>query len=265
MYCLKIDFCKFPGQKRVGMLSGYFGSSWKLADAIFAPRNCFLGEEDEGIATIYKIRSTIGAIIIIYVAIRYHHIHGISEASGAIYNNMNWTVFVGLLSIVPAAAAIMAYTKRGKRKEALLQMRFPIFALGGWLVMTQVFVLVERLLTYAGGSAMIGLLLSLVALIWVLWFLSFTIRTFYLLVTGFCRLGDGHPLLPAAIGSIAAWAPAIKGLLAVGGDEPEPAALTLMLLIGGPVSITLLGAYEVQRLKQKYPDEFPFRNGPHTP
>lgn len=249
-------------QGNPGCLSLYFGSSWRKADAIFAPRECFLGEEDEEMVRLYKRRSAIGTFIILCIAIRYHHFNGISDTFGAVYQGINWTVEFATLSVIPAGAAVVLYTKSKKRRSALVQMRYPAIALGAWLLIISALPFILKLTDNIPHNVGLALLLIITALIAQVWFASFMLRAVYLMATGLFRLRDGHPLLPPIVTVLAAWALAIRGLVEGASDGGEPAALAIILLIGGPISLTTLAALEIERLKRNYPDDFPFRNGP---
>jgi hypothetical protein len=107
-----------------------------------------------------------------------------------------------------------------------------------------------------------GPVIAVITLIALAWLAAFMIRTLYLMATGLFRLGDAHPLLPPAVTVLAVWCLAVKGLVAGGGSDGEPGALTVLLLIGGPMSLTALAAVEIGRIRQRYPGDFPFRNGP---
>jgi hypothetical protein len=248
-----------------GCLGLFFGSSWRLSDKIFAPCNCFLGEEDDEMRWLYALRSAIATVIIFCVAIRYHHLKGFSETLGTVNQSISWTLQFTFLSIIPTGGIIVLYTKPNKRWEAVRQLKYPATAFGGWLCIMYGYPLLQRWLSQPRDDPALGLPLAIIGLIEVVWFGSFMVRTFYLSVTGLFRLGDGHPLLPPSVTMLAAWALGIRGLVAGSGDTAEPATLTTILLIGGPISLTLLAVLEVERLKRNYPDDFPFRNGPLLP
>ena len=247
--------------EKLGCAPSFFASSWRLADVIFAPRDCFV-DDDEEMGRIYLLRSIAGTIIILCVAVRYHHFNGLSETFGAVFQGINWTVEFACLSVVPAGVAVVLYTRPGKRKDALTQLRYPVSAFGAWLLIIYGLLLLQRWVDHAQDDIGLGLLAAILNLVALVWLASFMVRTFYQMATGLFRLRDGHPLLPPFVTTLAAWALAVKGLLAGGSSEGEPSALIVILLIGGPVSLTILAAFEIEQLKRKYPDEFPFRNGP---
>lgn len=230
------------------MIRRFFASAWHAADEVFAPRDLFLRHADEEIKRLYKWRSIIGSFIILCVALRYHHFSGFSETYDAIYQSVDWTIEFALIAVIPAGAAVVLYTVPDRRRDALIQMRYPATALGTWVVVF-----------YASRLLLAIPFLGFVALVWLA---AFGIRMLYQMATGMFRLGDGHPLLPPAVTVLAAWCMALKGLAAGTAESGEPAPLAFIMLIGGPISLTVLAAMEIERLKDRHPDDFPFRNGP---
>lgn len=191
----------------------------------------------------------------------YQHLHGVSSAYQSLLENVDWTVAFCFLAMIPAGFVVLVLTRPQKRQEALRQMLNPAVAVGGILVLNAPLTLLTWLNRGIGNNAAVGLPLAVVGLTFIFWFLAFGLRAFYLLATGLFRLGDGHPLLPPVIGTLAAWTFAIKSLIA-GGSAGAPTAVEFFLLRGGPASITALAIAEVMRLRSQYPADFPFRDGP---
>lgn len=237
------------------MVKKFFASSWRLADRIYAPRDLFLGTRDDEIQRLYLWRTVIWSLIIGCVALRYHHFSGISETADAVFQSIGWTTEFAMLAIVPSGIAVLALTVPAKRGEALNQMRYPATAFGVWVLVY----LAARVLT---GSSNGGLLVDIVKFVIMAWLAAFMIRMIYHMAFGLFRLGDAHPLLPPAVTALAAWSLALKGLMAGSANSGEPAAVAFLMLIGGPISVTVLAAMEIDRLRQRYPDQFPFREGP---
>lgn len=241
----------------------YSGSAWICADRDFAPRGAYLGEQDEQIELLYKARSIIGTIIIVYAAIYYHSIHGIPEAIGEIEASVNWTVVFGLFALVPAGLAIVLISKPESRRDAVAQLRYPALAGAAYLMLFLVIMpILMKLMPLIGHNFMTAIVGGLIGIAVMVWVLIFLCRMTYLLATGLFRLGDGHPLLPPVVGTVAAWALAIRSLAANGVSGDGPVVVTLALLLGGPASITVLAVVEFLRLRDEYPDDFPFRAGP---
>lgn len=187
----------------------------------------------------------------------YHSLRsGFSHAYASVTDSVDALVRIVLIggALIPVAAAL--FTKRGYRVVALRQLRFPAIAVGGYLAL------------YLALSRGLPLLLkprsfleSLLALAVMLWFAVFMLRGLYLLIVGMFRLADGHPLLAPLVGTLIAWGATINALLARGTSDVPPAAAAL-LLFGGPISVTVVSALEVARLRRRYPADFPFRCGP---
>lgn len=246
-----------------GCVELYSGSAWICADLVFAPRNAYLGEQNEQIELLYKARSIIGTIIIAYAAIHYHHVKGIPETLGEIEASVNWTILFCLFSLVPAGLAIALITKPENRRDAVVQLRYPAFAGGAYLgIFLVVMPVLGKLLPALSDNFLAAIVGGIVSIAFFFWILIFLCRTTYLLATGLFRLGDGHPLLPPVVGTIAAWVLAVKSLVTNGISGGEPVVVTLALLLGGPASITVLAVVEFLRLRDEYSDDFPFRAGP---
>jgi hypothetical protein len=246
-----------------GCVGWYSGSAWICTNSVFAPRHTYLGEEDEQIELLYKARSIVGTIIVTYAAIHYHHINGIPEAFGEIEASVNWTVLFCLFALAPAGLAIALITKPESRRDAVAQLRYPALAGGAYLgIFLVVMPVLVKLVPAFGDNFLTAIVGGVVSIAFFFWVLIFLCRTIYLLATGLFRLGDGHPLLPPVVGTIAAWVLAVKSLVTNGISGGEPAVVTLALLLGGPASITILAVAEFLRLRGEYPDDFPFRAGP---
>lgn len=244
------------------MVAEYFASSWRLADKAFAPDDLFLGEQDETIRSLYRWRSIIGGVIILCAAVRYDQFSGIPQAFSGIYQSVNWTIGFAFFAVLPAGLAVVLYTRPDSRKSAIRQLRYPAMAFGG-VPLTYCALLLSHFLLYLTGVlGILGLPLAIALMIAMAWAVAFLVRMAYLLGTGLFRLGDGHPLLPPVVTVLAAWCLAIKGLLAGGSGNSEPAAIVLVLLLGGPASLTALAILEIKRLKDRYRADFPFRHGP---
>jgi branched-subunit amino acid transport protein len=143
-------------------------------------------------------------------------------------------------------------------------MRYPLGSLVACLILYTIGVRVTWLMhmLVTDGKSFPLVVVWLCSGFWVVTFIS---RAIYLVTTGLCRLGDGHPLLPPFAGMVIAWAVAIMSLLSSSGGGGEPGMITALVLLGGPVSITALSAMETWRLRVKYPTDFPFRDGPLPP
>jgi hypothetical protein len=258
---------RFPrGGAVMEYLKEYFKSAWNFADQIFSPQHKYLGDEDNLIERMYRARSIIGALMLVAIGLRYHHpAKDLVKPLAPVLGGVTAAMLVALACVVPGAAAVIVITDQNKRVDAWRQMRYPLGALLAWITLCFIGIGYVRgmhwLLT---SETSFGLIIIIYILMCVLgpWILAFVTRAIYLVTTGVCRLGDGHPLLPPVVGAIIAWALAITGLASSNGARGDPALVAVLVLWTGPISITALSVAEVLRLRKRYPTEFPFRDGP---
>jgi hypothetical protein len=237
-------------------------AGWRYADQLFGPTQSYLPDDDMAMDWLYKARALIGLAILTVVALHYHQgTRSIVPYFSPVLGGVTEPMLLALFSVVPATAAVVLFTRPGKRDKALHQMfRYPgqvaLICLGVYLCIR----LLEQLAGRNNFLVAVGILIigGLIFFRYVL----FPFRSIYLITVGMCRLGDGHPLLPPIIGTILAWVIAGQGLLTGYAGTGEPALISLAILVGGPLSITVLGHVEVSRLHARYPDQFPFRDGP---
>jgi hypothetical protein len=242
----------------------YFASAWNLANKIFSPQNSYLYEEDSVIGWLYRARSIIGAFMLVAIGVRYHHpASDLMAPFAPVLGGVDKAMLLALALVVPGAIVVVLFTHRRKRREACRQMRYPLGSLMACLILYAIGVRVTWLMhmLVADGKSFPLLVIWLCSGLWVVTFMS---RAIYLVTTGLCRLGDGHPLLPPFAGFVIAWTVAIMGLLRSNGRGGEPGMIAALVLLGGPVSITALSVVETWRLRVKYPVDFPFRDGPLT-
>ena len=243
----------------------YFTSAWNSANKIFLPQNLFLHEEDSAIGWLYRTRSIIGALMLVAIGVRYHHpASDLLAPFAPVLGGVDKAMLLALALVVPGVIGVVLFTHRRKRTEACRQMRYPLGSLIACLILYVIGIRVTWLarMLVADGEPFIPFLIYICAGLWVV---TFTSRAIYLVTTGLCRLGDGHPLLPPFAGSVIAWAVAIMSLLSSHGGGGEPGMVAVLVLLGGPVSITALSIVETWRLQKKYPVDFPFRDGPLPP
>ncbi|MEV0118452.1 hypothetical protein AB0H77_35275 [Streptomyces sp. NPDC050844] len=83
---------------------------------------------------------------------------------------------------------------------------------------------------------------------WVIFFLCFA--TGPALRHAF-NLSALHAALPALVTTVLVWVLAFRGLSS-GGLPPGPAALSVCVFLGGPVSVTALAWWEIHRLRRRH-------------
>jgi hypothetical protein len=241
-------------------------AGWRYADQLFGPTGSYLHDEDQTMDWLYKARALIGVAILVAVGAHYHHAtKSIISNFDPVLGGITEPMILALISVVPATALVVIFTRRGKRDEAFRQMmRYPVKVALICLIAYECVRVLERLVSM--DNFLVNAVVIIVGgLIYFRYVLIFSFRAIYLITVGMCRLGDGHPLLPPVIGTILAWAVACQSLLTGGAGTGDPAMISLAVLLGGPVSITVLGHVEISGLRARYPEEFPFRDGPLPP
>jgi hypothetical protein len=237
-------------------------AGWRYADRFFGPVGSYLHDEDQTMDWLYKVRALIGVAILVVVGVRYHHpTKSILANFNPVLGGVTEPMILALISVVPATAAVVMFTRPGKRDEAFRQMmRYPVKVALICLIAYECLRVLALLAST--NNFLIDAVIILVGGLIYLRYVLFPFRAIYLITVGMCRLGDGHPLLPPVIGTILAWVVACQSLLTDGAGTGDPAIISLAVLLGGPISITVLGHVEISGLRARYPDDFPFRDGP---
>jgi len=248
--------------KRAERLKRGGWAGWLDAERLFAPVHDYLHDEDKVMDWLYKARALIGAAILVAVGVHYHQpTISIAANFSAILGGISEPLILAVFSVVPATALVVLFTRPGKRKVAFDQMmRYPAKII---LICLVAYGLVRGYehLFFGTSNILVYFALAIVGAILLRWIL-FWFRAIYLVTVGMCRLGDGHPLLPPIIGAAIVWVVACQTLSNGHTGSSEPAVISYAVLLGGPISITALGIVEILRLRTKYPDDFPFRDGP---
>jgi hypothetical protein len=236
-------------------------AGWCYAGQLFGPSGSYLPDDDKPMDWLYKARAVIGVAILVTVGIHYHQAtQNIIAYFNPVLGGITEPMVLELLSVVPATVAAVLFTRQGKRDEAFRRMldyplKVAVICLIAYGCIIGAVDLGGRNTPFIFVAGIIGGLIYLR-------FILFPFRAIYLITVGMCRLGDGHPLLPPIIGTALAWVVACQSLLTGSVGTGAHAYVLLAVLLGGPMSITLLSHLEISRLRRRYPNEFPFRDGP---
>jgi hypothetical protein len=236
-------------------------AGWRYAGQLFGPSGSYLPDDDKPMDWLYKARAVIGVAILVTVGIHYHQAtQNIIAYFNPVLGGITEPMVLELLSVVPATVAAVLFTRQGKRDEAFRRMldyplKVAVICLIAYGCIIGAVDLGGRNTPFIFVAGIIGGLIYLR-------FILFPFRAIYLITVGMCRLGDGHPLLPPIIGTALAWVVACQSLLTGSVGTGAHAYVLLAVLLGGPMSITLLSHLEISRLRRRYPNEFPFRDGP---
>jgi hypothetical protein len=113
-------------------------AGWNYAGYLFAPKGAYLPDEDNVLDWLYKVRALIGAAILVVVGVHYHQLAMSTSGNSldvlgriiaifpAIFGSVTLPLILAVFSVVPATAAVVLFTRPGKRKAAFDQMmRYP--------------------------------------------------------------------------------------------------------------------------------------------
>jgi hypothetical protein len=263
-------------------------SIWRLPNYLLEPRGSYLGEHNELIDRLNKIRSIVGLIILAGVAVYYSGLSHLASETGtpggtnvptvtAHSPEGNWflgvivTVVVAIFLVPAVSIFLVLWTRPKARKKALYQLRWPFIGIAAWFG-----IFATAVPIVAGAKALTssvtrnmdvlaklaaGILYAFVAIVVFVWL----IKALYLAGTGLFRADDGHPLLAPITAPLVAWVSA--GLMASQGGNGlvgVPATIGLITGFGGAISVTILSLITAYILKRQYKDKFPFRDGPPT-
>jgi hypothetical protein len=236
-------------------------AGWHYAGQLFGPTGSYLPDDDKPMDWLYKARAVIGVTILVTVGVHYHQAtQSIIAYFNPVLGGITEPMVLELLSVVPATVAVVLFTRQGKRDEAFRRMfDYPLKVAVICLI---AYGCIIGAVDLGGRNTSFIFVIGIVGGLIYLRFILFPFRAIYLITVGMFRLGDGHPLLPPIIGTALAWVVACQSLLTGSVGTGAHAYILLAVLLGGPMSITLLSHLEISRLRRRYPDEFPFRDGP---
>jgi len=267
--------------------AGLIRTLWGVPDRLLASKGKFLGEEsDRFIKGVFLLRSVFGLGILAAVALAYP---GYTRPMSALWaspantptgevsalklaqNTITFALWASLIILLCALLFTVPITllmRPGRRLAMLRNMRFPVIAfmlfwgfLGG---LSGILILLDPvfndnpkslLIAVAQFIAMIILVLTFIPI-----FLAWYLKSIYLAAVDVFRADDAHPLLAPVATTVVSWTLAIVALLA-GGPTGLPRGLALLIVLGGPTTVSILNAVACVRLLRDYHCLL-FRDGP---
>ncbi|MBR7839312.1 hypothetical protein KDL01_38990 [Actinospica durhamensis] len=276
-----------PGRDSVGGLWRRIKqfSIWRVPNYFIEPSDAYLGEPVESIDRLGKVRSWAAIAIIVGTAVYYSglsHLGTITDGKDHVKtinignDNPEGNWFLGLMISVVTAVFILPvvslclvwWTRRGARRAALIQLRWPYIAIAAWFGIFAAAAPFIALGNYLQKSAQhLNFELRAAAWMFVVFImileLAWIVKSLYLAATGLFRAADGHPLLPLiAAPAVAAMATLMMNTVGGNGLVGVPGVVGDALTWGGTITITIVSLRSAQLLRRRYPQDFPFRNGP---
>jgi len=259
----------------------HWSGIWRIPNDLLEPRGHYFGRLDENIARVSRWRSRIAVLTLLVIPLAYpQYARGLARLLSGPLTQSGYTAFnvvanllgsliesaaFGCAALVLFAAILVVLTKRGHRRAAIRQLRWPFRALG-------------FLVLWFGGSTLLIDLLGPVVLsviqreldavrivLTVLRYcisalaLTFTLKILYLTATCACCADDGHPALAPFMTTAVVWT--IAGLAAADGVHGLPNILAALVLWTGPVLTTGISFWACWRIAHQHRQLF-FRAGP---
>lgn len=249
-------------------------SYWHIANGLFEPRGLYLGRRLEIVDRLNTARSVIGALTWLGIAVVYQRDlfsagppgetgeaieSGPGDQPGIWLGKIVTSMVIGAFVAVAVGVLAVLFSRRGHRARTTLQLCWPLgtVALFAGTLGLSAFAAtkLDPLLNEVSGPAKFGFAVGVIVLV-VPFF-----KALYLVATGLFRADDGHPLLAPIAVPVTAWWLWAQPVIA---DDTEgvPSVIVVVSAFAGPVSLTVLSAYTIIRLKREFPHDFPFRDGP---
>jgi hypothetical protein len=232
---------------------------WRAGGPIAIARRVFRPSrpdrvEDAVVAKIQKIRTYVGLGAVLWVAYSYKLVDSASDAASDRLNDswisilvlaVTFPVFIGwfvLLARPPARRQLLR--RAAKPSGAVLAIIggvavFPAAVLSG---------LVDGKLAVNPVMSVVSWLLTVATLVWVL---PFVIYGMGLSLLHVFRTVDIHETVPPLLTMTLVWEMALVNLF-TGSYAGVPTGVRIVLLLGGPLSVTAVGYWELRRLRANY-------------
>lgn len=228
---------------------------------LFGPRGGFLSSAEPALDGFGIARGTAGVLALLAVNSTYGSrlggITGLPLTPPSLTDPLDVLSAPAVMLVLSVAA--VCFTRRGFRRHAARSLVYPVQASVLFLALMIGSRWVLPLASYAGSGATV--LLEPLAAAAAVWYLAFLVCAAWCCAAGPFRAADGHPLLAPAAAVVFSWLAAARVHSADALAGGMPPVLYLAVVLGGPVTVTALSAFEVWQLRSRYP-EFPFREGP---
>lgn len=245
----------------------YLRSAVGLALRLFAPRGGYLPPAEAILDGFSTARGTAGVALLLLINAAYGTdlggVHGLPLSPPSLVDS--WVLAGAPGVIILLAVAAVCLTRRGYRRRAARQLVYPVQTVFTFLVLALALGWGLPPLEHVTGHGLIASLgLDLLSVLVPVWCFFFEWCAIWCCAAGPFRAGDGHPLLAPAATTAFAWLTAIHALVTDGPQPAMPHALYFTVIFGGPATVTAVSGLEIWRLHYKFPDQFPFREGPLT-
>lgn len=218
-----------------------------------------LAPPDPRIEHVRLVRTLLGMAVVVWVALKYDSVKAEKVFNEAILH-VTISVVVAVLAVPLCALAFVVLSHDNVRRETRRAMRYPMLSMGWFLGAGGVLAAVTAsgLVTARPDHPAMWVVL-LIGLAGFIWTGFFAIFAFFLVPRHLFAAADGHLLMPSLLAPTLSWAVAAVDLASPGNDR-VPAVVSIIVTLGGPVTITLMSVWEAKRVRELY--GVSFRGGP---
>jgi outer membrane protein assembly factor BamB len=271
---------------------GFIRALWRVPNRMLEARGDFLNDKGDGfIKKLAWARSAAGLVILAGVALTYPgftksspeldtvtghdspDVAAVSKLADSWLYSILYGLAISLLCILAFAVLVVITARSRKRLLMLRRMCRPLIAAALFAGLIAIIVGTADLISWmlgphdpqnaagiSGAETVIGVVLALVLLpVLAVWY----VKAIYLAAVDVFRADDAHPLLAPFATTIVAWSLAGCALIA-GGPTGVSYRLALLVVLTGPLSVSIINGVACGRLWLKYHDLL-FRDGPLLP
>ncbi|MDH6219623.1 heme/copper-type cytochrome/quinol oxidase subunit 2 [Streptomyces pseudovenezuelae] len=238
---------------------GVFRRMWRAAGPIAIARKVFRPSrpdrvEDEVVARIQKIRTYVGLGAVLWVTYSYKLVDSAGDAASERLND-SWISILVLSVTFPVVIGVLVALARPPARQQLLRRAAKPFGavlaiIGGVAVFPAAILtgLADGKLAVNPVMSVITWLITVSILVWVLPFIIYGMGLSLLHVF---RTVDIHETVPPLLTMTLVWEMALVNLF-TGSYADVPAGVRIVFLLGGPLSVTAVGLWELRRLRANY-------------
>lgn len=229
-----------------------------LVNPFYAAKLVFLPSRPDRIEdlTVRKLqiwRTVVGIAVWVWMMITYGMVASAGDAGDAAGERLNqsWYSIMALTVTFPIVVGGFVYATRGPRRRIYLRRALRSFG--------SVLAIVGGVFTFVVGAApefkwfrdLVGAPGKVIGAVVLLWMIGFVLYGMVLALVHVVRTADIHELVPPLLATILVWEMAIVDL-ATGAYPDVPLLTRVGFILGAPVSVSVLAAWEYRRLHRHH-------------
>ncbi|GAA2626994.1 hypothetical protein GCM10009863_47370 [Streptomyces axinellae] len=210
--------------------------------------------EDARVARIQKMRTLVGLAAFSFVALSYRLAGTLKDVAEDRFDQSWYSILALAVTLPLVIAALAAFALPARRRELLRRALGPLGAM--FAIFAGMVVFPASVLTgFSAGRFAVNPFMTVVTAIGLLftvaWVLPFVIYGVAMSLVHVFRSADIHETVPPLVAMTVVWEMLLVDLV-TGAYEGVPEALRVVMLLGAPVSVTLVGMWELRRLRLHY-------------